>query len=78
MSLLLDLVGGRAMASVEYGGVTDLRNPALWLTEFVLGRKTASGEHVTRRDPAGVSNGVYVLTLRSGVAAVTRRIVVSR
>ncbi|MGE0191180.1 MAG: phage portal protein [Planctomycetota bacterium] len=70
MSLLLDLVGGRAMASVEYGGVTDLRNPALWLTEFVLGRKTASGEHVTPESAMGLS--IYYACLRNGAEDVAK------
>ncbi|MGE0193898.1 MAG: phage portal protein [Planctomycetota bacterium] len=70
MSLLLDLVGGRAMASVEYGGVTDLRNPALWLTEFVLGRKTASGEHVTPESALGLS--IYYACLRNGAEDVAK------
>jgi photosystem II stability/assembly factor-like uncharacterized protein len=44
----------------------------------LLERSIESGEHVTSWNPAGFSNGVYFLTLRSGVTAVTRRIVVAR
>ena len=70
MSLFLDLVGGRAMASVSVGGTTDLRNPALWLTEWALGRKTASGEHVTAESALGLS--AYYACLRNGAEDVAK------
>ena len=64
MSFLLDLVGGRPMASASFGGVTDLQNPALWLSEWALGRKTASGEQVTHETALGLS--AYYACLRNG------------
>jgi hypothetical protein len=37
-----------------------------------------AGEHSTSWDHRGFSNGVYFITLRSGIHAVTRRIVIAR
>ncbi|MBE0643524.1 MAG: T9SS type A sorting domain-containing protein [Bacteroidetes bacterium] len=37
-----------------------------------------AGDHFTSWDPRGFSNGVYFITLRSGLQAVTRRIVIAR
>ena len=31
----------------SYGGVSDMRNPALWLEEAIIGRRTSAGESVT-------------------------------
>ncbi len=70
MSFLLDLVAGRPMASASFGSVTDLRNPALWLTEWALGRKTASGEPVTAETALGLS--AYYACLRNGAEDVAK------
>ena len=37
------IFGGGARASTSFGGVTDLQNPALGLSDWALGRTTASG-----------------------------------
>ena len=50
MGLLRRIFGGGARASASFGGTTDLQNPALWLQEWALGRKTASGERFNTHD----------------------------
>ena len=62
--LLRRIFGGGARASTSYGGVTDLQNPAVWLSEWAMGRKTASGEQVTPESALGLS--AYFACLRNG------------
>jgi HK97 family phage portal protein len=64
MGFLRRIFGGGARASASFGGTTDLQNPALWLSEWALGRKTASGEQVTAESAFGLS--VYYACLRNG------------
>ncbi len=64
IGLLRRLIGGGARASASFGGTTDLQNPALWLQEWALGRKTASGEQVTAESALGLS--AYYACLRNG------------
>jgi HK97 family phage portal protein len=61
---LLSLVGIRPRASVSFGGTSDLQTPALWLSEWALGRKTASGEPVSEATALGLS--AYYACLRNG------------
>ena len=44
----------------------------------LLDRSLSPGQHMSVWDPRGLSNGVYFITLRSGGAAVTGRLVLAR
>ncbi len=68
--LLRSLVPGGARASVTHAGTTDLQSPALWLVDWALGRKTASGEHVTPDSALGLS--AYYACLRNGAEDVAK------
>jgi len=70
IGFLRRVFGGGARASTSFGGATDLQNPAFWLTEWALGRKTASGEHVTPESAFGLS--VYYACLRNGAEDVAK------
>jgi HK97 family phage portal protein len=70
IGLLRRIFGGGARASASFGGTTDLQNPALWLQEWTLGRKTASGEQVTAESALGLS--VYYACLRNGAEDVAK------
>lgn len=56
MSLLLDIFSTDV-------SVSDLRNPALWLQDALLGRKTASGEYISPEGAMAIS--VYYACLRN-------------
>ncbi len=64
------LAPGSAQASASFGGTTDLQNPALWFVDWALGRKTASGEHVTPETSLGIS--AYYACLRNGAEDVAK------
>ncbi|MBL9086791.1 MAG: hypothetical protein JNM10_06580, partial [Planctomycetia bacterium] len=70
IGLLKRIFGGGARASTSFGGVTDLQNPALWLSDWALGRKTASGEQVTAESALGLS--AYYACLRNGAEDVAK------